>query len=66
MTWEQFKDREPITINDSPYKITEIDCPQCKTEKILMRTDIVLTSYPAKYQYECHKCGWVGYSFNRV
>ena len=59
MKWEDFDRMMPIN-SWSPYKETDIECPKCG-KKVRMRTDIVLTSYPAQYQYEC-ECGWVGYS----
>lgn len=42
---------------------TDIKCPKCG-KNIFMRTDIVLTTYPEQYQYECD-CGWSGSSFER-
>lgn len=40
---------------------TDIECPECGN-MVYRRTDIVLTSIPPKYQYECQNCGWVGFS----
>ena len=61
MTWEEFEkmNQKEYYIDDSKRKITNIDCPTCG-KKIYVRTDIILTSYPPKSQYECD-CGWVGY-----
>ena len=66
MTWEDFIQQsyrsvdENIIMNREP---TTILCPKCG-RMIYRRTDIVLTTYPLQYQYEC-VCGWVGYSNNR-
>lgn len=62
ITWEehQFK-MPPHEVFTNKIK-TNIQCPKCG-EPLYKRTDIVLTSYPAQYQYECEKCNWVGYAF---
>lgn len=60
MTWEEFKKQYSETSSYTNLKETDIDCPRCG-KKIFKRLDIVLTSYPAQYQYEC-KCGWIGYA----
>ena len=60
MKWEDYKNRmpqEPIFLDKVR---TNIECPRCGKE-LFFRNDIVLTTYPAKYQYEC-VCGFVGYS----
>lgn len=60
MKWEEFENMmtpEPIFVN---LVETDIECPKCG-KNLFQRTDIVLTSYPAQYQYEC-KCGFIGYS----
>ena len=62
MTWEDYQ--KLIPKNDKVFKTrTQVDvkCPKCE-KKIWRRNDIVLTSYPVQYQYEC-ECGWVGYTF---
>lgn len=61
MKWEEFKNMmtpEPIFVN---LVKTNIECPECG-KNLFQRTDIVLTSYPAQYQYECNECGFIGYS----
>lgn len=59
MTWEDFKQRElPTNVTISRIKV-DVDCPRCK-RKLWKRMDVVLTSNPPKYQYECN-CGWTGY-----
>ena len=63
MKWDEIKDRYPATLRAKLEK-TDIDCPDCG-KKVYMRTDIILTTYPPQYQYEC-ECGWVGYSFAKV
>ena len=60
MQWEEFLQhklplRSPII---SRIK-TDIECPKCK-RNLWRRMDLVLTSNPPQYQYEC-ECGWVGY-----
>ena len=59
MKWEEFDQTYPMP--DFTNKvITDIECPRCG-KHLFQRTDIVLTSYPPQYQYEC-ECGFVGYS----
>lgn len=38
---------------------TDIECPKCGA-LLWRRTDIVLTSYPPKFRYECDSCQWSG------
>ena len=64
MKWEQFERMYPRTEAFTNRAKTDIDCPKCGKRKLWERTDIVLTSYPAQYQYECD-CGFVGYSHAR-
>lgn len=61
MTWEDFKNRELPEQHFVNREQTNIECPRCG-KLIWKRLDIILTSYPAQYQYECD-CGWVGYDF---
>lgn len=59
MKWEEYTKRMlPISTPVTRVK-TNIECPKCK-KHIWKRIDIVLTSNPPQYQYECD-CGWVGY-----
>ena len=62
MKWEKYEKQMPIKPEEWQYK-TQVDvkCPKCG-KKIWRRNDIVLTSYPVMYQYEC-ECGWVGYAY---
>lgn len=46
-----------------PRSQVNIECPRCGA-KLFRRNDIILTSNPPQYQYECDKCNWVGYSHN--
>lgn len=41
---------------------TDVECPKCK-QPTWKRIDMVLTSNPPKYQYECPNpnCGWIGW-----
>lgn len=60
MKWEDVANQYPETSAFTGREKTDIDCPKCG-KKMYKRTDIVLTSYPPTYQYEC-ECGWVGYA----
>lgn len=61
MKWEDVEKQYPEMPTCTNLQKTDIDCPICG-KKIFKRTDIVLASYPAQYQYEC-ECGWVGYAY---
>ncbi len=62
MKWEEFI-KTPLDQELFSHKIlTNIECPKCG-KKLWKRTDIVLTSYPPQYQYECD-CGWQGSAYN--
>ena len=59
MQWEEFLQHK-LPLNPIVTRVkTDIECPKCK-RNLWKRMDIVLTSDPPKYQYEC-ECGWVGY-----
>lgn len=59
MKWDDYIKHE-LPMYNPVYRVsTDIECPTCG-RKIWKRMDIILTSYPCKYQYECD-CGWVGY-----
>ena len=62
MTWEEFHKQIPTQLQYAGRELTDIDCPECG-KKIWRRTDIILTTYPAQYRYECD-CGWTGTAFN--
>lgn len=60
MTWEDFKRRKLPIIDISICRTkVDVDCPRCG-KHLWKRLDMVLTSNPPKYQYECD-CGWTGY-----
>ena len=61
-TWDDFRNQELPEFLFTNKEKTDIACPKCG-EPIYRRTDIVLTSYPAQYQYECDNCNWVGYAY---
>lgn len=61
MKWEEHVRKMPPKKQFEKRKLTDIECPKCG-KKLWRRMDIVLTSYPEKYQYECDDCGWIGYS----
>lgn len=55
MEWNDFQPN----FDDSCYEETNIKCPKCAA--LLKRyTRTVLTTYPAKYRYDCPECGWSG------
>lgn len=58
--WEDFEKIYPETSAFTNLVQTNIECPKCG-KLLFERTDIVLTSYPSQYQYDC-ACGFVGYS----
>ena len=62
ISWEEYQSKGPSLEAFTNKKKTDIQCPECG-EPLYKRMDIVLTTYPAQYQYECDKCGWVGYAY---
>lgn len=60
MKWEEYQNSIPAYEYFSDREKTDIECPNCGAP-VWRRTDIILTSYPPKLQYECDYCGWVGY-----
>ncbi len=60
MKWEDFNNNYLDTLVSTNLIQTNIECPKCG-KPLFKRTDIVLSSWPAQYQYEC-TCGFVGYS----
>ena len=63
MKWDEFNKMISIDTWEETRSQVNIECPKCGA-KLFRRNDIVLTSNPPKYQYECDKCNWVGYSTN--
>lgn len=61
MKWEQFERGNRYTQEYANKVLTNIECPKCG-KNLFQRTDIILTSCPCQYQYEC-ECGFIGYSF---
>ena len=62
MKWNQYEKQMPIKPEEWQHKPqVDVECPKCG-KKIWRRNDIVLTSYPEQYQYEC-ECGWIGYAY---
>lgn len=57
MKWDEYQDHNWILCDNREQ--TNIECPECGA-LIWRKTDIVLTSYPPKFQYECDACGWTG------
>ena len=62
ISWEEHKMQMPPWEVFSNKEKTNIQCPKCG-EPLYKRNDIVLTSYPPQFQYECDKCNWIGYAF---
>lgn len=60
MKWEDFERMYSQTQVYTNKVKTDIECPKCG-KRLFFRNDIVLASYPVKFQYEC-ECGFVGYS----
>ena len=58
--WNVYSKSMPCAIFTGKEQVN-VKCPICG-KLIYRRTDIVLTTYPAKYQYEC-ECGWRGTAF---
>lgn len=51
-----------INKNPQPRKEkTNIVCPKCGN-LIYKICDVVFTSYPPKYKYECEECGWSSFA----
>ena len=62
MRWSEFKIQKGSNSSMvEKYESTEIECPICG-RFIYRRTDIIFTTYPPKYQYECLQCGWTDYA----
>lgn len=57
VSWEEYQSFEYANSN---YEDTNIECPNCKTERLLRDISVVLTSYPPQYRYICPKCHWTG------
>lgn len=65
MKWSEIENDIPDEIfSISNREKTNIECPKCG-KYIYRRTDIILTSYPPKYRYECD-CGWVGSAYAKI
>lgn len=61
ISWEEYKNMNLPQYLFTDLQPTDILCPECG-KKVYKRMNIVLTSYPPQYQYEC-ECGWVGYAY---
>ena len=59
MTWQEFKRKVATEELFATIVPTNITCPECG-KYIWKRTDVVLTTYPPQYRYECYNCGWFG------
>lgn len=55
MKWEDYQNTL-FKLYENREK-TSIECPKCGA-LLWRRTDIVLTTYPPKFRYECDSCQW--------
>lgn len=60
MKWDDFVNNIVVDEYNNNREITDIDCPYCQKRKIYVRNDIIYTSIPPQYRYECD-CGWSGF-----
>lgn len=60
-TWEEYITEDIYGEYGEVYTKVDVACPYCRAP-LYKRTDIVLTSYPPQYQYQCKECGWTGYA----
>lgn len=64
MTWEEFKElNNPLFSMSDGKELTDIECPKCGNF-IYRYTQMIFTTYPPQYHYECPNCGWNGSWFN--
>ena len=60
MKWEDYQNNQwELYQNQENREKTDIECPKCSA-LLWRRTDIILTSYPPQFRYECDACGWIG------
>ncbi len=57
MKWEEYQSQEWKLYQDREKTI--IECPKCGA-LLWRKTDVVLTTYPPQFRYECGCCGWSG------
>ena len=61
ITWEDYQKSDGVHGLPSFRELTNIKCPACN-KYIYRITNVVLTTYPPQYRYECD-CGWSGVGF---
>ena len=61
MKWEEYEKLMPSRPEWQPRTQVDVECPKCG-KKLWRRNDVVLTTYPEQYKYECD-CGWWGSAF---
>ena len=62
MTWDEFKNRQSNVALEIPKReITDITCPNCG-KYLWKNLEVLYTSIPPQYKYECLSCYWVGFS----
>ena len=59
-SWKSYNAKLPMNYPEDREKVN-VACPECG-KQLWRRNDIILTSYPPQYKYEC-ECGWTGYTF---
>lgn len=62
MKWEEFKRKGPEMSTYDGQILTDVECPRCG-KKVYYNSTVVLTTYPAQYEYWCKECGWSGSAF---
>lgn len=64
MKWSELGKQAIEKIYSNKIK-TDIECPYCGKKEVYRRTDVIFSSDPQQYRYEC-ECGWMGYSYEKV
>lgn len=57
--WNEYNPYKVTPYGGECWEPTMVGCPKCG-ERLEIRTDIVLTSYPPQHQFRCTKCDWRG------
>lgn len=59
ITWEDYQKNDEMSFYSHTRESTNIKCPKCGN-LIYRNVQMVLTTYPVQYRYECDACGWFG------
>ena len=57
--WDNY---HPEPVREILRKQVDVTCPKCE-KRLWKRLDVVLTSNPPKYVYECDNCGFRGFNY---